>query len=558
MIRLRTALLAVVALLLACQPALAEPVKSFAVLPFTVNGPDKYAYLSQGVQDMLNSRLTWPGHLQPVDKTVVDQKAKAGPKSESEAKAMLGSLKADYVVYGSMTIAGDDASLDIKVMDSAGKVTPKSAQTKLSTLIPSMEGVAKDLNAEVFKRAENRDPKTGQATTQVNQMNPNIVVNQNAQNQQVYLNPNFRYSGDTDAPGSWRSQSLPYAANGMAMGDLDGDGTNSVVLISDSEVHVYHYVNRQLSEVAKWSGPPRVRFMRVTVAKMSVGDKRCKIAVTGYFDHAPSSAILSLEGNKLVPEAERLPYYLAGVKLPPRFQYQLVGEKGDRKEVFTGGVFEMSFSGGKLSQGARISLPSKANPFNFAYLPEDSGYKLVVVDDSDHLGVYSGTKNDLLAKTDDQYAGSSLGIEYDKLMAPMNNPQENDYLWNYYYVPLPLVVASLGADKKPELLVSKNISIAAQFFETFRYFSQGEIHSLGWDGVGLNLRWKTRRIKGTVVGYEVGDLANDKTQSLVVCLNTYPGATGFKTRRTILTAYPLDLSSTAKGGQFGNMEEVGN
>ena len=70
-------------------------------------------------------------------------------------------------------------------------------------------------------------------------MNPAFVVNQTGQNQQVYLNPNFRYAGNSDTPGSWRSQSLPFAANGMAVGDLDGDGRNEVVLFSNSEVYVY-------------------------------------------------------------------------------------------------------------------------------------------------------------------------------------------------------------------------------------------------------------------------------------------------------------------------------
>ena len=48
---------------LTCLPAtaLAAEVKTFAVAPFTVHGPEKYQYLSQGVQSMLESRMNWPG-----------------------------------------------------------------------------------------------------------------------------------------------------------------------------------------------------------------------------------------------------------------------------------------------------------------------------------------------------------------------------------------------------------------------------------------------------------------------------------------------------------------
>jgi len=553
MIRVRVVFLAALALIVSASAAVAQ-VKTFAVLPFAVNGPEKFAYLSQGVQDMLVSRLTWQGKFQPLDKSIIDQKAKTAPRSDSDAKAAMAALKTDFVVFGSMTIAGDDASLDVKVMDSKGQVTPKTAQTKLNTLIPAMEGVAKDINTQVFKRPDApRDPKTGQPVEQVNQMNPAFVVNQTGENQQVYLNPNFRYAGNTETPGSWRSQTLPFAANGIAVGDLDGDGKNEVVLFTNSEIYVMRWQDRQLAQVAKVSGSTRAVQVRASIVNLG-GDKSARLVVSSHFDRLPQSIIYRLEGNKLVAETERLPWYLSAVKLPPRYQLQLVGSKGEQKNLFAGGVYEMTYSGGKLTPGARLNLPLKANPFNFAYLPEEAGYKLIVVDDSDHLEVISG-RNDTIAKTEELYAGSGLGIEHDSLMAPGASPNQN-YLWSYYYVPLPLVPVTLG--KTPELIVSRNISVAAQFFENFRSFSQGEIHALAWDGVGLNLKWKTRRIKGTIMGYDVSDIENDGTKDLVVCLNTFPGATGLKNRRTIVMAYPLDVSSAQQGGTFGNMEEVGN
>jgi hypothetical protein len=418
-----------------------------------------------------------------------------------------------------------------------------------------MESVAKDINTQVFKRPEApTDPKTGKPVQTVNQMNPEFMVNQTSENQQAYLNPNFRYAGNTDSPGSWRSQSLPFACNGMAIGDVDGDGKNELVLISDSQVFVYRYVNRQLSLLAKWQGPARVKLIRVSVLPLGGDAKKGKIIVSGYFDKLPQATILGFDGSKLVVEGEKLPYYLAVASLPPNFRKQLVGSRGEFRTIFTGGVYEMSFNGGKVQQGPKLILPTKANPFNFAYLPDGAGYKLVVVDDEDHLVTYTG-RNDVQYKSEETYAGSSLGLEHDDMMAPLNAGGDQDYLWNYYYVPLPLVPVKLGADKKPELLVSKNISIAAQFFQNFRYFAQGEVHALGWDGVGLNLQWKTRRIKGTIMGYDVADIDGDGAPDLVLAINSSPGSAGLASRRTVIFAYSLDLAST-KGDKFGNMEEV--
>ena len=95
---------------------------------------------------------------------------------------------------------------------------------------------------------------------------------------------------------------------------------------------------------------------------------------------------------------------------------------------------------------------------------------------------------------------------------------------------------------KYEVIMNKDISVAAQVFQRFRRFSQGEVHSLFWDGVGMNLAWKTRRIKGTVVDLALEDLQNTGKKQLVVCLNTYSGAVGIGAEKTVIVTYDLDVA----------------
>jgi hypothetical protein len=57
--------LALCLLLALAAPAAAQPVKTYAVLPFKVNGPERYLYLGPAVQAMLTSRLTLPGKFEP-------------------------------------------------------------------------------------------------------------------------------------------------------------------------------------------------------------------------------------------------------------------------------------------------------------------------------------------------------------------------------------------------------------------------------------------------------------------------------------------------------------
>ena len=541
----RRLVLLVAAMLCLASPALAAEAKTYAVAPFTVHGPEKYQYLSQGAQSMLESRMNWPGHLAPLDKAKASAALAKAPGSEADAKKALAAVGADYLAYGSITVSGDQASVDITVVGRDGKKWPKNFTTKLADLIPAMERAAQSLNNEIFKRPA----AAGAAGEQtINQMNPDFVVNQTNENQKAYLNPNFRYAGPAETPGVWRSQSMPIVSSGIAIDDLNGDGKNEVVIMAKDSIETYAFKDRQLMPIARYAVSPNLKLLKVSTLDIN-GDGKAEIIVSASYFKEPRSFILSLEGNQLKELYKDIKLYMNVAQVPPDYSRQLVGSKGDAKELFAQGVHNVIFSGGQPMLSTKLTLPTKANPFNFAYLPEKSGYKVLLNDDRDHIVVYTA-KGERVAATEEEYCGSAIGLEFDPLMAPMEKPK-TDHLWTYYYIPLPMIVANLDKDDRYEVLVSKNISLAAQFFETFRTFSQGEIHALYWDGVGMNLLWKTRRIKGTVTGYALADIDNDGQKELVVCLNTWPGAVGVYARRTIVLAYKLDTSSKGQPGEFG-------
>ncbi|WP_300157629.1 VCBS repeat-containing protein [Solidesulfovibrio sp.] len=543
----RRLVLLVAALLCLSSTALAADAKTYAVAPFTVHGPEKYQYLSQGAQSMLESRMNWPGHLAPVDKAKVTGRLAKAPASDAEAKKALSDIGADFLAYGSVTVSGEQASVDITVLGRDGKKWPKNFTAKLADLIPAMERAAQSLNNEIFQRPASGSGQAAGGQT-INQMNPDFVVNQTSENQKAYLNPSFRYAGPSDTPGVWRSQSMPIVSSGIAIDDLNGDGKNEVVIMAKDSIEVFAYKDRQLMPLARYPVSPNLKLLKVSTLDIN-GDGKAEIIVSASYFKEPRSFVLSLEGNQLKELYKDVKLYMNVATVPPDYTRQLVGSKGDPKELFAQGVHNVIFSGGQPMRSTKLNLPTKANPVNFAYLPEKSGYKVLLNDDRDHIVVYTA-KGERVAATEEEYCGSAIGLEFDPLMAPMEKPK-TDHLWTYYYIPLPMLVANLDKDERYEVLVSKNISLAAQFFETFRTFSQGEIHALYWDGVGMNLLWKTRRIKGTVTGYALADIDNDGHKELVVCLNTWPGAVGVYARRTIVLAYKLDTTSMGQPGEFG-------
>lgn len=78
-----------------------KPIK-LVILPFKVYADQDLSYLESGVPQMLKSRLSWEEHILVMET----------PSQETEN---MSKINADYVIYGSLTIFGNSASLDISL-----------------------------------------------------------------------------------------------------------------------------------------------------------------------------------------------------------------------------------------------------------------------------------------------------------------------------------------------------------------------------------------------------------------------------------------------------------
>lgn len=543
--RLLRLLAAVIAAVLLTMPMAAqaqdqEQVKSFAVMPFKINGPDKYQYLSQGIQSMLVSRLNWPGKLEAMSKDAVS--GLPTPASGEAATAALAGIKADYLVYGDATILGEQASLDVNVAGADGSFHTEAVQSDLSGLIPALQGVATKINTDLFKRPGQAEAKADDKPAPVNRMNPELLFNEQNANQEYYLNPQFRYAGGAETPGRWRSPSLRFSANGMIAADLDNDGQTELVFITENTVYVYMYQEGRLVEVDQLRPSTRIHMLNVNVIDLN-NDGFMEIAVSSDLDENPWGLILNFKGGKLQVVQDRLRFYMNVVKLPPDYRPALLGQKKGHVSLFDASIHEVAYMSGGYTLGKKVAVPEDANVFNFCYLPQPGGdYRIIVINDQDRILTFT-PRFDRVAETEDRYAGSSIGFEYPSAVPGLKGNPDEDLMMSYY-IPLRLVTNNLDDEGGYELLVNKNVSIAAIFFPRYRSFSQGELHNMFWDGVGMSLSWKTRRIKGTVVDYGIGDVNNDGAEDLYVCVVTYPGALGVAERKTMLITYQLDLGAT--------------
>ena len=363
----------------------------------------------------------------------------------------------------------------------------------------------------------------------------------------TYLNPQFRYQGSNATDGSrLRTQRLKQNMAGMLVADFNGDGKNEIAILGNHDVAIYTWTgkNSRIQEI----GRQRISATNDTFSfrYMDIDrDRSQDLVITTYNeeDNRPYTYFYSFKGNKFRELCRRAPYFITVAKIPPYYTPTLVGQGWDSVRLFSPGVRQVVKNGDSYALGSKLNLPKGTTCYNFSYMPpsKNNPEQLIVLTDDERIKLYQGNNHSLIHTTMERFSGSAVGIDHYKGM-PGLGVDRNYQMPTKYYAPMELITADIGNTGEPVLLVNKPISTASQFFDRYRYFPQGEIHALYWDGVGLALKWKTRRIRGSVAAVSLADVDNNGVLDLVVGLNTSPDL-GVGSRQCMITAYPLDVSA---------------
>lgn len=502
--------------------------KTYVVLPFAVNGPDGYKYLEKSIPPMFSSRLHWEGHYQ-VSPNQARTAAKV-PANESEARQAMLSSGADYAVWGTVTIVGDECSLDAMVLSKSGEKWTQSRQTRVAQLIPTLTGISDSINTQVFKRS--------------------AVPNATAQGgSDGYapgkrpLNPSIEFSGSNAGTETrLRSNQLKIVAQGMEVCDADGDGNNEVFLFDEYNLYAYRFQNNTLVQLGKIRTQLNQSNISIRSFDFSNSGRPWIIITSVDSSQMPHSRIYSFDGKNFKIEIDNVDYYLNVINDLGTGRPKLIGQLGHERDMFRkGSLCEMVKSGNTLIPGPSIPLGNDFNVYNFTYVPAGRSVStqalLLNVTKMDKLRVYS-LSGSLMSESEEMYSGSPVGLNVK--VGPKGLGEDTETVQSMYYIPMRMLVTDLDRDGNYEVIVNQPITIAGQIFRRYRNFIQAQIQCLYWDGVGMSQQWRTKTIKGGVVDIALTDLNNDGILDLVICINT--GGTMVQ-KRTMVVAYPLDLGS---------------
>jgi TolB-like protein len=551
-------LVLIIPLLFTAAGSAAETAKKVAILPFEINAPEDLSYLREGIMDMLASRISWEGKVEVIEEQLVKEalSGREATLNEAAAREVGTTLGADYVLFGSLTVFGDSVSIDAKMVALREERPPVSvyAQTKgMGEVIPRINDFAQDINNKIFGRgpaavvAAPSQPRFSKA-------HPETIMSGPAPSTAVPRDGGSfvqLQSGREAGSDVFRSQKLSFPALGMDVGDLDGDGRPEIVVLSKSkEVIVYQWDQGRLNKRGSFQGETRDNLVWVCLVDAN-HDGKAEVYVSNLRGQRLASYVLEWRGDGLQKLATEIEWYFNRLTVPGK-ESILLGQKKNMEDIFIPGVYHLQFAGGSYQPLEGISLPRRANVFNFTQGDLDGDGKL------ETAFIFPGEERLYLVDDDGarlwesrEYFGATANILEGKnptsgtTRQPGGGGATDADEVEVFYIPSPILLVDFNNDKRLEILANRNVSQVSRILSRVRKFSDGEIQSMIWTGDDLLPQWKTRPLRGMVVSYRLADVDGDGQEELVAAAVLERGT--FKQTKSMIYVYELDRVRALSG-----------
>ena len=560
------------ALLIVCNsvPALAAPAR-VAIIPFDMHAEKDLTFLQEGIMDMLGSRIAYKDQVEVISKpeTLSALASVKGLEGENRALEVGGKLKADYVLFGSITMFGESVSIDAKMVDMSGQQSPLPffTQTRgMGEVIPQINQFAASINETVFGRAAPQrasataPPVKTVPTTQVQpapvvdpRMHPEKLLQSNGASASPTQptaqpatpgtpqppNPMFKATTaaagtDDSSPTYWKSRSFKALINGLAIADVDNDGRQETIIASEKRLSIYRMERGRLMKVAELAETRTSSYVSVDAADINGnGTPEIYVSSLGAKRASVDSFVLEFDGTDYKTIYGRTNWFFRVAKTVDQGVI-LMGQRMRSAEdsIFYNPIQEMRWQGNDLVPGTQMLKGNKANVIgaNYSDVTQSGQSMMIAYSKADHLRIYNAT-GDEIWEDSERTGGNMTYFSLPKVEPGQDNKQ---------FFPLRVQTADIDRNGKPEVIVAFHKELARNMLKSFRKFSKAAIECKEWNGLSLESKWKTQEFDGRASDFTIGDVDNDGMNELVVAVVAKEGSIMLTDAASKIIAFDLN------------------
>ena len=485
---------------------------------FDIGSAGNYAYLRDGIKNMLASRLAAMDRVIVLERTFSEKELIS---LKNRQPAILGgseTIAADYLVTGSLY--GLKTGMNIQVV-----LYPFTADKEIlhfEAIVKNPEDMIIDvekLSVEIAQSAfgyKAVDPATAKTPAEgggASGTSGFITVHpEAAYKKSVHSGAVVGATGSSVqviAKEGKRSLTLAKEIRAFAVGDVDGDALDEIVVLVGNTLEMYKVDGKKLNKVATASLPPAIECHAINVADLD-GSGRGKIFISSTEGLNVSSLMVDWDkGKSFRIVTENIPWYIRPVLVPGK-GWRLAGQKrgSGKTELVKAGVYLLALGGGNVvNEGERRPLPEGVNLFDFVFadLDGDGAPETVAIDKKERLQVFNRA-NELLWVSKRTFGGSLMYLGPSRAGAVNQQDRRNftldeDTQRELIFVPGRLVVTDVDNDGRQEIVVNENTLSSISIFDKLRIYNDGVIVGLAWDGTALNEAWRTGTFKGYIAGF---------------------------------------------------------
>lgn len=493
-----------------------------AVLPFEVLSQEDLSFLGKGVSRMICSRIgdSMEISVQCSVTGIPGFGNNLTPEELRKLREKKDFQSIDYLVRGTLTVAGGGISTDVELIDLVKGVTTASfhqAGPGQEDVLRHASVIAGNIKNTLLGKPMDSFPDGQSGSGLVMGMTPQPLPanspvmgpSQSVPSGTPVFSPQQGQSSSNVSvqPQVFRSRNFDTEFRGLATGDVDGDGINEIVVIDDHTLMVFSIENGALSQKSAFKGNYYQFMKSVDVADIN-GNGRAEVFVSvtdrnGGF----KSFVVEWDGGRFRSLTEDADWFFRIIKTDR--QPLLFGQKGSHSDYFSGPVHSLSWDGKGYSDSGTPPIRQGLSIFSFSIgsLLGDGTLQSLALDRDGFLDLSDASGRSLWVSSE-PYALTPLFLEKGGSRLYINGR---------------ILVSDLIGDQRPEVIVEHNRDMSRGYLGRFRKFTRASVKLFAWNGRSLDLLMETAEIKGYVCDVATEDLDRDGYNELIYAVGIDTG-----------------------------------